>query len=156
MGEEIGRLVEGRASTFDEYWERLAKRGDERHRRLEGPERVFWRLSAVRGEIYSGGIVAYFDRQFEHFEDDLLILKESSFEDVSILLSEAKGILYGDRPLTQETIDEGTSAYFEWPDDSPLYDRLNDLHELLYPRCDDIEDYRNALGLREGFYDRIE
>ena len=138
---------------YDTYWKQLLGRvyaGET----LEGNERLFYRLSMIRGDIYDD-VAEYFERQFAHFNDDMLDLEATGFGDLARELTELRIRLFGDAPLTQKVIDDFFDRY--WEDaESSLHEELEGFSERLQPRFDDLQDYRDRLGLREEFYQHLE
>lgn len=134
---------------YDTYWRQLLDRvyGGET---LEGSERLFHRLSIIRGEVYDD-VSEYFDKEWEHFDDDMRDLEATGFGDVARELKDLRVRLFGDTPLTEELIEDFMDRYWEDEDD-PLHEELEGFSERLQPRFDDLQDYRDQLGLREKFY----
>jgi hypothetical protein len=59
--------------------------------------------------------------------------------------------LFGDAALTEELIEDFMDEYWEDEED-PLHEELEGFSERLQPRFDDLQEYRDQLGLREEFY----
>ena len=138
---------------YDTYWKQLVGRvyaGET----LEGSERLFYRLSQVRGDTYDDA-AEYFERQFEHFDADMLDLEATGFNDVARELKDLRARLFGDATLTQDVIDDFFGRYWE-DEESSLHEELEGFSERLRPRLDDLQDYRDQLGLREKFYHHLE
>jgi hypothetical protein len=140
---------------FDTYWTQLVTRvhGGEP---LEGQEHVFYRLSSIRGELYDDA-AKYFEEEFAHFDDDLRVLDETGFGDISNELRNLRAELFGDAPLTKQLIDAFLDAYYEDEEgESEMHERLEGFNDTLRPRLDDLQDYRDQLGLSEAFYRKLE
>jgi hypothetical protein len=143
------------AQMFDTFWERLVK-ARYAGEALTPAEQAFYDLSIVAGEMFSGGFAGYFERDFQHYDRQMDTLHAHGFADVVEKIARGRSLLFGEQPLTQNTVDQGLSDYLDLDDDDPLYQQIDDILEELYPRCEDIMEYRAEYGLHQGFYERIE
>lgn len=120
--------------------------------KLTGMERLFYRLSIIRGDLYTQGFAYYFETNFEYFDEDLKDLEATGFNEIADLLREGRRILFGSAPLTAEVVNSALDEYWELQEESPIYDELEDLREEFITKADALEKYRDELGLRENFY----
>lgn len=142
---------------FDSYWEDLNRRVYKEKEELEGTERLFDRLSIIRGDLYTEGFDSYFQFQYDHFDEDQRYLEEHGFDVVAQALRDARTLLFGERELTHETIyDVLTELYDEEGEPNPLADQLQEMMDDVLPRLDEIQEFRDQLGLREGYYRKLE
>ena len=108
----------------------------------------------IRGDIYDD-VAEYFERQFEYFDDDVRDLETTGFGDIARELRDLKVRLFGDARLTRDVVDDFIESYYE-DEEGELHDELEGFSERLRPRFDDLQDYRDALGLQEKFYRHLE
>ena len=135
--------------NFDKYWTSLVDRVHRDHEVLQGEEALFYRLSAIRGETFTNGLHGYFSERWTQFEADLAALRSAGFGDLAALYQEARSLLFGDMPLDEENVGEALDRYL---DDEELSDEVDGIHADIVEQLDDLEDYRDQLGLRAGFY----
>ena len=137
--------------NYDGYWRQLVDRVHRRKEVLQGDEAVFHRLTSIRGETYVGGIQTYFDERFAEFEKDMAALEVVGLHATAAVYRRARTLLYGDAPLTEATV----YAYLERDDPGWEPPGLAELQADLLPLLDELEDVRDAFGLKAGFYDTM-
>jgi hypothetical protein len=142
---------------FDSYWEDLNRRVYQEKEELEGTERLFYRLSIVRGDLYTEGFEAYFEFQYEHFDEDQQYLEANGFGAVAQALREARKLMFGEQALTHDTVYAVlTDLYDEEGEPGELAGQLEEMMDDLLPRLDEVQEFRDQLGLREGYYRKLD
>jgi hypothetical protein len=134
--------------NFDAYWERLVNRVHRDKEVLHGPEALFYRLSSIRGETSVGGVQTYFDERFREFDADMKALESVGLDRLAALYRRARVLLFGGEPLTEATV---FARLDRDDDDEPA--ELEQIHEELTPRLDELEAVRDALGVSAGLYE---
>jgi hypothetical protein len=139
--------------NFDRYWERLVDRVHRGEEVLRGDEAMVWRLSAILGESYTGGIQGYFAERFAEFEEDMRALESVQLADLAAIYRSARRILYADAPLDESIVN---AWLYREPDDprTPIEEAaIATLTEQIGPRLDELEEVRDTIGVRSGLYE---
>jgi hypothetical protein len=145
------------AQLLETFWHRLVNR-KYAGAPLKKSEEEFYDLSIVMGELYGEGLAGYFSSHFQDYDRHQRLLEAHGFSDVAEGLRRIRALIFGDAPLTQDVVEEGIDRYFEGDEagDDPRVNEANKILDHLQDRCTDIGEYRNQLGLREGFYERLD
>lgn len=142
--------------TFDEYWTSLVHRVYDDHETLTGSEERFYRLSCVYGETMVDGLEAYFERRYDEFACDLQAIEEAGFASIADDYRSARGKMFGEAPLTFETVNPVIERLLEEADDTrSLRNELETIYRRLVASLPLLAEYRDQFGLREGFYEDV-
>jgi hypothetical protein len=137
------------SKNFDSYWKNLVDRVYHKQEVLRGAEGLVYRLTCIYGETMVDGIEAYFERRWDDYEQDIAALQENGFADIAADFAEARRVLLGDLPLTEESINpvldrllkDGRSEQID-----VIYDRLID-------RLPELLDRRDEIGVANGLFE---
>ena len=147
-----------RTQLLGNYWRQLSQRERVDEEVLKGPERLFYNLAIVRGELYTGSFPSYFEYNAHNYEEHLSDLEMTGFGDIAEALRKARMMLFGDQPITHDIIYSVLDMLYgeDEEHEDPLAEELEAMRDELMPRLDELTDYRDQLGLREGFYERLD
>lgn len=134
---------------FDTYWKNLIDRVYNQQETLRGAEELVYRLTAIYGETMVDGIEAYFELRCDEYERDIAALNENGFGEIAADFVEARRVLFGNLPLTEEAI-------------NPVLDRLwregrseqiNVIYDRLIERLPELLDRRDEIGVANGLFE---
>jgi hypothetical protein len=144
------------AQLLPTYWERLCRRMQV-GASIAPAEQVFHDLTMVFGGLFGDGLAGYFEHSHAEFDRQMETLSAHGFADVASELERARVLMFGEQALTEEMVADGIQAYFDVEEaGDQKNEELDELLEGLYPRLHAVADYRNAMGIREGFYERLD
>ena len=147
--------------TFDEYWEKILKKIDSTKEELSRNDLIFYQLTCIRGETMVDGPVAYFQRRFDEFENDMNLLKEIGFQDLAEKYLEIKKIIFGEKLLNTEALDEFDEKFYSDDEEKADFPAIEQLEKEISPIYDEIidiidkrfDDFRMEFGIKNGLFE---
>lgn len=139
---------------FDTYWKHLIDRVYQQREVLSGAEELVYRLTCIYGETIVDGIEAYFERRCDEYERDIAAMNENGFADIATDFAEARSVLFGNAPLTEETINPVLDRLLR--DDTDLKaerKQINAIYDRLIDRLPELLDRRDEIGALNGLFD---
>lgn len=139
---------------FDAYWKNLVDRVYHQREVLRGADELVYRLTSIYGETMVDGIEAYFERRCDEYVQDMSALKEHGFADIAADFAEARRVLLGDAPLTQDTIGDVIDRLFS--DDETLAaerGQIDIIYKRLIERLPDLLNRRDEIAVANGLFD---
>lgn len=139
---------------FETYWNNLIRRVYDDKAELRGPEERLYRLTCIYGETMVDGIEAYFERRFDEYERDMAALTENGFSDIVADFAEARKVMFGDAPLTEDTIEPVLNSLLH--EDESLateMQRIASIYSRLIDRLPDLLDCRDMIGVNNGLFE---
>jgi hypothetical protein len=146
--------------SLDDYWKKLVVKIHNTKEELPSTDLTFYRLTSIRGEMMVDGPIAYFQRRFDEFENDMNLLKEIGFQDLAEEYLKIKKIMFGEKNLNVETITEFDDRYYSDEEAAADFPAMDQLEKEISPSYDKIvniikerfEDYRIKFGIKNGLF----
>lgn len=123
---------------------------------IQPAEQVFHDLTTVIGDLLRDGLDGYFSRNYTVFDRHLNTLREHGFADFANELERARLLLFGEEPLTRDVVDESLESYLDADEAGEGNEVLEELLDGLWERCYAVGEYKDAFGMQQGFYERLD